>query len=554
MAFAQETPTRADTAVLAEMKARLDRLEQANQQLLRQNQQLLELLHQHQPVALQAGNANDETKKIVLNVLKEQEDAKRTADEARKKEAAEKGYEVGSDTRLNTASWRTGGPTWESENKDFRVHIGGRLQFDSVWWQQPDQLKTGPVPGGNTGVLGSIGLGALDDGSFFRRARVQMDGQAYEIIEYNLETALEGVNNIAFDEFWAGVREVPFLGTIRVGQVKTPMGMESLSSSKVLPLLERSLLTEAFWQEFGTGVHVTNTALDNRMTWHYQFARTQNYQPADGADFGDGNYMHTARVTALPVWECNGREFLHLGAAYQFRTGDLGRESGFGGTGGGGFVDFNKIVRYRTRFEQRDQVSVLGGSPIPGTALGNSVRPVDTGNIITDSGAHTVGLELLYDHGPFWIQSEYTGSWVPNAIYPATSAGAALGSRGTPYFWGTYVMVGCFLTGEHRGYDRRLGRYDRVIPNENFFAVRDDRGMFNFGTGAWEVVYRYSYVDLNDNGIYGGQLGEHTVGLNWYLSPGFKFQFQYGRGDRNVPAPAISGPVQFVGLRANWDF
>lgn len=115
-------------------------------------------------------------------------------------------------------------------------------------------------------------------------------------------------------------------------------------------------------------------------------------------------------------------------------------------------------------------------------------------------------------------------------------------------------MAGYFLTGENRGYDRRVGRFTGVVPNENFFAIRDDDGAFNYGLGAWELVYRYSFVDLNDKGINGGMLGEHTLGVNWHLTPTMKMQLNYLLAERNVPMPAQSGAVQGLGLRLHYDF
>jgi phosphate-selective porin OprO/OprP len=244
---------------------------------------------------------------------------------------------------------------------------------------------------------------------------------------------------------------------------------------------------------------------------------------------------------------------LHLGAAYQFRTGDLGRDSGYPGTGTGGFNDNVDLVRFRTRISERDAVPTNGGSVFTGSVYGDGTRIIDTGNIISPH-AQTIGGELLYNMGSLWIQSEYTGAVVSDARYPATAAGNLV-SRGTAYFWGSYVMVGYFLTGEQRGYDRRFGRYDRVIPNENFFAVLGEDDRFNAGWGAWEVIVRFSHVDLNDKGIDGGILNEYVAGLNWYLNPGMKVQFQYGLADRtNLPGAAVPGSVQFLGVRAHWDF
>ncbi len=137
------------------------------------------------------------------------------------------------------------------------------------------------------------------------------------------------------------------------------------------------------------------------------------------------------------------------------------------------------------------------------------------------------------------------------SIYPAAAFGA---NRGDATFWGTYAQVSYFLTGDHRGYDRRFGVFSRPRIIEPFFWVRGEDGCLHGGLGAWEIAYRVSYLDLNDNGINGGQLVEHTVGLNWYLNTSAKLQLNYVNANRNVADPANSGTVHGLGMRAVWDF
>ena len=59
--------------------------------------------------------------------------------------------------RLN-AFWDNG-PVLESSDKVYRVHIGGRLEFDNTWYYQSSTLPF-----------------QLQDGADMRRARLRADG------------------------------------------------------------------------------------------------------------------------------------------------------------------------------------------------------------------------------------------------------------------------------------------------------------------------------------------------------------------------------------------
>src|SRR5207302_6913964 len=130
-----------------------------------------------------------------------------------------------------------------------------------------------------------------------------------------------------------------------------------------------------------------------------------------------------------------------------------------------------------------------------GGLQGNGTSVVDTGTIIADHVQWLNGEWLSY-WGPLSVQAEATWAHVDNAFFPASGAATR---RGDLNYYGTYVQVGYFLTGEKRGYDKRMGKYDRVVPLENFFLVCDENGHTQFGLGAWEVCYRYGFVNLNDD-------------------------------------------------------
>ena len=145
-------------------------------------------------------------------------------------------------------------------------------------------------------------------------------------------------------------------------------------------------------------------------------------------------------------------------------------------------------------------------------------RYVDTGSFAANNSI-LVNAEAAWVFGPLSLQGEYFHTTVDRP------AGAD-----TANFDGFYAYASYFLTGEHRPYKRTSGAFDRVKPNHNFGL--GEHG----GIGAWEVLLRYSQVDLNDSGLSGGRLNDITGGVTWYLNPNWKimFNYVYAQLDRGV--------------------
>jgi phosphate-selective porin OprO and OprP len=455
-----------------------------------------------------------------------------------------------------TAKWNNG-LNFVTADKDWVIHVGGRLQFESVFWSQPSYLK-GSAPG-NGGIpaataASGTGVGALDDGMFFRRVRFRSDGTGYGVVEYHLEVDFEQLNFITYDSMWAGFKDVPFLGTVRIGQHKVPQGLDSMTSDYHLTFLERNTLQDPFFTLFAPGIFVANDYFDRAVTVQTMFHRVQPLGFYN-EDFGDGNYASTSRVTYTPIYQDDGAIVLHVGGSYQWRTGDLGRTIQPGATGNA-FADNADVVRFRSRPELRDATGI--GSIGSGVLGGDVGRFVDTGYLLAKS-VQTAAPEFLVIYGPLSVQAEAACARVQDArsIYPASAAGR---DRGNPTFWGASIQTSYFLTGEHRGYDRRFGTPDRpkVANNFNPKNCGDGEGEGGrdtpAGWGAWELGYRFSYLDLNDDGIAGGLLRQHTLGLNWYFNDNFKVQANYLNINRSVVPPARSGTVHGFGMLAQWYF
>lgn len=213
------------------------------------------------------------------------------------------------------------------------------------------------------------------------------------------------------------------------------------------------------------------------------------------------------------------------------------------------------------------EITHLGGpSGVPAAGAANSNRMLDTGPIAAEND-FLMGLEFLYVRGPFSVQAEYGWNFLDGAYGVAPSGfmlNPAIIPRSNYAFNGGYVQLAYTLTGEARGYDRKIGTISREYFSApgvltNAWLVRGEDGRLNWGWGAWEIAARYSYVNLNDGTgatrIQGGVMDGFTVGLNWYLNNNVKFQFDWVYDHRyDVPEGTFSGYTQGFGTRVQLSF
>jgi phosphate-selective porin OprO/OprP len=477
--------------------------------------------------------------------FKQQEDQKALQAQDEKLREQCEGYEVGTSLGI-TVKWDVmRGPIFETSHKDLVLHIGGRFQFDSVWWRQDNQLKNSTATGG---------VGKLEDGVFMRRIRLQMDGTLWDNIIFNMEYSFENLgstqasgsfinNNPAIgtmEECYAGAKELPWIGEIRVGQVRVPQGLEPgfVSSNKVGTFMEPAAFADAFFNNLAPGVWFGNAFCDNRVILAGMYYKQEGGSissggslqqgATNGAAILSGEYGWTVRGVILPIYENEGRCLLHLGSSFTYRSALPNNTAGTGAT----FVDFS------ARPEMRDTIGGYGN-----VGPGNSTRFVSTGPLQANDTS-VFDAELLLIWGPLSVQSEWTFTNAYSAVGQAGTplAGKGLGQVG---FNGGYVQVSYFLTGEHREYERHHARLGLTYcrPHTPFFFKNGRNGLC-FGPGAWEIAARYSYLDLNDGDVQGGILESETVGINWYLNTHLKIQFDYLHTHRyDLGTSAIIGGV-----------
>ena len=161
-------------------------------------------------------------------------------------------------------------------------------------------------------------------------------------------------------------------------------------------------------------------------------------------------------------------------------------------------------------------------------------RTVDTGNIDANH-AREFGFETAATYAGFYGQ----GGWFRYEIDRRTAVP-------NPHFNGWYTFLSYSLTGEQHPYDPATASFRNLRPAKPLGSPG--------GWGAWEVLARYSNIDLDyqpfaaaaSGGIPGGQQDVWTIGLNWYPNNAIKFQLNYN----NIQVNHINAPANDISANA----
>ncbi|MFH1189607.1 MAG: porin [Candidatus Omnitrophota bacterium] len=355
------------------------------------------------------------------------------------------------------AHWKNG-LRLTTDDKKFDLKIGGRIHLDTAWTKEESAVKGR--------------FGTLKDSAEFRRVYLETAGTIYDSFIYKVEvTLIDGEAN--FDDLYMGLKDIPYVGELKIGHFKEPFGLEEMESSNYTTFMERSLPI-AFAPDRNMGIGLNSNLLDKRLTW-----AIGTFRDSDG--FGNvisNEWNFTGRLTGLPWYEDKGKKLLHLGAAYSFRN-----------------PEENAQYRSRPECHLAPYFADTGTFPVKNINL--------------------VGLEGGFKYRSLLLKGEFMNSYA-DRLHDTKYA----------YFSGVYGQVSYVLTGEDQNYDMAVGRFANIEPFNDFSIA--ERKM-----GAWEVAARYSYLDLKDPGINGGILSDATLGLNWYLNPNMRIMWNYVHANRN---------------------
>lgn len=346
----------------------------------------------------------------------------------------------------------------------------------------------------------------------FRRLRIGVKGDLTNNVFYKYEGEFAGGVNPSYRDAYIGVRDLPFLNTVLIGNHKRPYGLDHLNSSRTNVFIERPFIIEAHNQD-ARRLGVSSNGRTENVNWRYGVWNQELTQTSDGY-IGDHYQLELAgRLAGTPWYDesSGGRGYLHLAV-----SGSIGFPDGTGP---------NNQARYRTRPEAR-----------------STNRWLDTGVIAGADTSSLLGLESVLNVGSLQIAAEYQQSSIERTG----------GFGPSVQFHGGYIYASYLLTGEHESWNRKTGTIGRVKPFENFFSVRDCDGCTQRGMGAWQVAVRYSYADFSDEDILGGNGTSTTWGLNWWWNPYTRWQLNYING--NIDRAGLVGDYDIVGLRFMVDF
>lgn len=353
------------------------------------------------------------------------------------------------------------------EQVKMTTRIGGRMAVDGAGFVTTDNLAD------------------FDGGVELRRLRISARGDCILLLPVSYQIELGYIpGQFDIEESFLAFPNLGFLGTLKIGQYRTPFSLDNYTSTRDIRFMEPAAPVTALSPGVNAGLQFGRGVLDERMTW------TAGFFGAGGSDdFGDASQDYgraVLRLTGLPLAseptdDPSAQHLLHLGMNFNW------------------LYSGSSSVRYRTRPESHLAPYVL-----------------DTGDLDAKS-AFMVDAEAAWINGPLSVQGEFLTGQVNDT------------QNTKPMFYGVYAQAGWFLTGESRPYNRREGRFGLIVPRHDF-------QWHGGGWGAWEVVGRFSYTDLNSENVSGGRMGLVTAAVNWHPTSHIHWAFNFVTGRTDGPA------------------
>ena len=392
------------------------------------------------------------------------------------------------------------------------------------------------------GALDNEGFNDAEDSSLLRRVRPTIEGKVAGKYGFRFTPEFAGGSASVVDAYVDANLSPAF--NIRAGKFKSSVGLERLQGGGDIKFIERSYVTNAILPNRDLGVSVYGDILDKKVNYNIGIVNGV----ADGGNIStgteyNGEREYTARVFTTPFIDSDsalaGLGF-GIGATYTDFTGE--QNLNYTDTAAADATR-NGLPSYVT---EGQQTFFRYGA-----------------NAIADGKRFRFTPQASYYNGPFGLITEYArvdqdvsltnkndggGALLPADTNKALTLVSGTNKKLSHDAW--QIAASYLITGEDASF--------KGVKPKNDFDL--DKG----GWGAWELVARYSEINLDEDTFRtpGGSLkGENqtlainsayadptksaesaktwTAGVNWYLNSNAKIALNYSQ--TSFDGGAISG-------------
>lgn len=446
--------------------------------------------------------ANDSSELEQLRALVQELDQKVRVLDRKSEIAAEEAEAKRKETPVVSASEKGFG--LKSADGNFELKLRGQIQADGRYFPDREGYSAGNGSTSNPAVHAT-------DTYLLKQFRPILQGTLWGKYDFLLTPDFGGGKTVVQDAY-VDAKFTPWL-QLKVGKQKTPFGIERLQGDADGKFLERGLPNNLVPnRDIGAQVHglVANGTVDYALGYFdgvVDGSSTDNYTTGDTDNNRDKDIV--ARLFATPFK--NDDSFLQgLGFGFAVTYGD---STGLptGNPSGTQTINESNLGSYKSALGQNTFFKYRAGAYADGERLRWSPQ-------------------FYYYNGPFGLLGEYV-----RVSQEVSNTAAGHHDRLDNDAW--QIVASWILTGENAG-------YANPVPKSPFDPEKGT------GLGAWELVARYSELEIDDDafapfgtGSTSTQLGRSYAdprasarkasawagGINWYLNKNLKFALDYER-------------------------
>ncbi len=407
----------------------------------------------------------------------------------------------------------SGGFGFESVDGKNVIKLRGLLQADYRSFQDgANDVRN--RSNNRAGNLDANGFHDANDTALLRRIRPTIEGTLNGKYDFRFTPEFAGGSASAVDAYIDARFDPAF--KVRAGKYKPFVGLERLQSGGELKFVERSYVANAILPNRDVGISVYGDVIGDKLNYALGINNgvVDGGNSSTGTEFDDGKEA-TARLFATPFKdETNALAGLGFGIAGTFSNSNGERNLDFTNTSAADATR-NGLPSYLTEGQQTffryGSASVADGKRIRITPQAN------------------------YYYGPFGLIAEYARVSQDVSLLTSTTSNAptvfVAGSTKKLSHDAWQIAATYLITGEDSS-------FKGVKPKQDFDI---DKG----GWGAWELVARYSELNLDEDTFKNkagnsfstdtyANLSESaqsaktwTAGVNWYLNQNAKVQLNY---------------------------